>query len=217
MIFPVVVTFIVRYSNKIVKFTLTQMSGKVHVCSLSMSCLTRINNVIHEIEGEDISHEDKLRLRWLQVAMSFNRQKQLQYIYAQCGSKGNDPKFRSIRMRSFMNQWKRQVIRDDLIEHLKILRHNHHMEQIKATKMQMIAQRSEISARKFPKTVMLDQMTLSSLFTPKESINRLNAFEAPTTCRPGYYNRGYQFLETTAVRTLSTAPTELTEESKWSK
>ena len=177
---------------------------RIHVCSLSTSALPRIQASIDaqtDADDEDV----KFRLMWLKVAVKINMQTQLQSLYAHLGSKGKDPKFRAIRMNSFWNQWKRQVVRDDLQNIFLDLRHKKALNLIHENRIMVDRQRSEISARNFVKNPIAQFSPLVSLFNNKQ-IAYLYSYENPISCRPGYYNRGIDFLASSAVRTLSEAP-----------
>ena len=179
-------------------------TSRVHVCSLSTSALPRIQASIDDVDATEI---DKHRLMWLKVAMTINRQTQLQSLYSHLGSKGKDPKFRQIRMSAFWNQWKRQSIRADWNQLLLDINHKNALDQVHLNKLTMDRQRSEIAARNFVKaldTTPIDN-PLSYLFT-KEKVSYLYSYENPVSCRPGFYNRGIDFLASSAIRTLSEAP-----------
>ena len=176
---------------------------RIHVCSLSTSALPRIQA---SIDQTDAANEDiKFRLMWLKVAVKLNMQTQLQSLYSHLGSKGKDPRFRSIRMATFWRQWKRQTIRDDWQNIFLDLRHKNALNEIHSNKIMIDRQRSEISARNFVKTPIAQYSPLESLFNNKQ-LSYLYAYENPVACRPGYYNRGIDFLASSAVRTLSEAP-----------
>ncbi|EAY17543.1 hypothetical protein TVAG_453710 [Trichomonas vaginalis G3] len=186
----------------------------VHVCSLSTSALSRIQKNIDNLSSDD-KKDIKHRLMWLKVAIKYNIQEQTQYIYNHCGMKGKDPKFRAIRMAPFYHQWKRQCTRDDWNDLLVRLTHKNALVSIRETMGELHRGRSEIAARNFAKSSVANFCPLISLISSKnddncdlamKKLDNLISYENPITCRPGYNNRGIEFLATDAVRTLSTVP-----------
>jgi hypothetical protein len=177
-------------------------SVRIHVCSLSTSALPRIEKSIKETEDA----HNKLRLKWLNVAMKYNMQTQLQSLYTHLGSKEKHPKFRAIRMRTFWRQWKRQTTRDDWHNIFEDLRHKNVLNQIHFNKVMMDRQRSEIAARNFVNNPLAQFSPIEALFTNKP-VNYLYLYENSAACRPGLANQEIDFLTSSAVRTLSEAPT----------
>lgn len=180
---------------------------RVHACSLSTSALPRIEKSIEE----EKDHDNELRLRWLKVAMKYNIQTQLQFLYKHLGSKEKDPKFRPIKMASFWRQWKRQAKRDDWQNIQEDLRHKISLNQIHYNKIQLDRQRSEIAARNFVKNPLAQFCPLDSLFS-QDAAKYLYSYQSSASCRPGYFNRGIEFLASSAVRTISEAPTTTADE-----
>lgn len=186
----------------------------VHVCSLSTSTLPRIQQSIDDLKN-DGDRDTQYRLKWLKVAMKFNIQQQMQYIYEHCGSRGKDPKFRQIRLRRFYNQWIRQCTRDDWNDLMIKVVHQNALQSIRETKAELLRGRSEIAARNFAKSAVANFCPLIKLISTKDedncdiAIKKLDfllSYENPITCRPGYNNRGIEFLATNEVRTLSEVP-----------
>ena len=75
----------------------------------------------------------------------------------------------------------------------------------------MDRQRSEIAARSFAKDPLAQYCPLEVLFS-KDNAQYLYSYENPISCRPGFFNRGIDFLESNAVKTISEAPTTTVDE-----
>ena len=190
----------------------------VHVCSLNTSWLKRIaKQAVEEADaGEKVT---AYRLMWLNVAMAFNRQVQMQYILKNLGSKGKSPKFRAIRMGTFWHKWKREVLRTDWATLRECVDMRVIQSDLRDSSRFFESQRIELAARAFQNSPFLKNMPISDILTPRP-VDNVFAFTTPGSNRPGYYNQGYNYVESTALSTMSDvsdSETETQELDPWDR
>ena len=190
----------------------------VHVCSLNTSWLKRIaKQAVEEADaGEKVT---AYRLMWLNVAMAFNRQVQMQYILKNLGSKGKSPKFRAIRMGTFWHRWKREVLRGDWATLRECVDMRVIQSDLRDSSRFFESQRIELAARAFQNSPFLKNMPISDILTPRP-VDNVYAFTTPGSNRPGYYNQGYNYVESTALSTMSDvsdSETETQELDPWDR
>lgn len=173
----------------------------MHVCSLSLSPMRKIEEALKEAERTQ-DDELKNRMLWLQVSMEFNRTKQIQYIFQHLSSKKNSPKFRVIRLNAFWHKWKREALRldwgflRDLVDRKSIdlsLEERHEY---------FNSQRVELAARTFMNRNEIKNPRLCDILNIKP-VESIYSFSTPGSNRPGYYNAGYNYIESAALTTLS--------------
>jgi hypothetical protein len=190
----------------------------VHVCSLNTSAIKRIAAQAVE-SAEDGDKDTACRLRWLAVAMEYNRHTQMQYIFQTLGSKEKSPKFRAVRMGPFWQQWKRQSLRSDWATIRECVDKRAIGTDLKYSSRFFESQRVELAARAFQNSEFLKKMPISAILTPKP-VEALYPFTTPGSTRPGYFNQGYNYVESAALTTMSDvsdSETETQEIDPWDR
>ncbi|EAY05665.1 hypothetical protein TVAG_216410 [Trichomonas vaginalis G3] len=169
----------------------------VHVCSLSVSAVKAIaEQALEEAEkGEMIT---AYRLQWLNIAMEFNRQRQMQYIMKNLSSKGKSPKFRAIRMNSFWHKWKREVLRSDWGTIRQAVDRKMIDYDIRDKGNFFSSQRIELAARNFIQLPAVVNTPIDAIVNIK-AVKPLYAFQTPGAHKPGYFNKGYVYCESNDI------------------
>ena len=198
---------------------MTESRGVMHVCSLSMSPLTVVRNDLKTVEekynllSEEERQKDQLllchfnRLRWTELSMEYNRYIQLQYVYEHLGDKGEHPKFRQVKMRPLFRAWKREVLRQnwlDIRKGLDAIALNSRMDRKKDS---FSAQRSLLAGKSLAKLGFVNQPPLADLVDVMGPLAVLDAFQTPEATNLGFANKQIDYCASTAVRTISEAPT----------
>ena len=190
-------------------------NSPIHVCSLSTSSLTIIKKQLEEEEAQysklspnnQVDQMRKLdKLRWVQLSMAYYRQVQLQNVFQHLGDKGNNPRFRAVRMRPLFQQWKREVLRQNWEQlrsslDLKALRRR-----LEQKKDFFSSQRTELTSRFVANNPKINNPPLECLIPINGPLKDLLSFQTPNSNRPGFYNKGYDYCASDAVKTLSEVP-----------
>lgn len=175
--------------------------NSVHVCSLQTSAIKKIaQQAVEEAENGDMV--TAYRLKWLNVAMEYNRQKQMQYVFANLGSKGKSPAFRAIRMRPFWHMWRKESLRIDWNEIRENIDRKMMIQDLSETTRYFESQRIELACRAFAQSPAILQLPLADIVNSKK-VKELYTFQTPGSVRPGYYNQGYNYVESAALSTFS--------------
>jgi len=184
----------------------------IHVCSLSTSHLTKIKQ---QIDGFSTSKDKRLkyRLQWLNVSMEYNRQCQIQNIFQHLGSKANHPRFRVVKMKPFWHQWKKEILRYSWAEFREKVDQRSIETTLTQKQTHFSNQRIELASRAFLKHVSITNPPIKDLLNQKDS-STLTNFQIPASNRPGFFNLGYNYCESEAVRTFSDFPDSETEDEK---
>ncbi|EAY22233.1 hypothetical protein TVAG_094080 [Trichomonas vaginalis G3] len=202
----------------------TKGRAPIHVCSLSMSPLTAVQKDMREVEKQynaltpeqrekDVSMNDKInRLRWVQLSIEYNRQIQLQYVYQHLGDKGNNPRFRQVRMKPLFNAWKREILRQKWLEVRKAVDTKALDQRLTRKFDAFSAQRAELAARSVARCDFLKDPPLKGLIDIADPLAALSAFQTPDSNQTDFYNKGYDFVQSSAVNTISELPTQETNE-----
>ena len=190
----------------------------VHVCSLNTSAIKRIaQQAVEEADaGEKVT---AYRLMWLNVAMAFNRQFQMQYILQHLGSKGKSPKFRAVRLGPFWHRWKREVLRSDWATIRENVDRRIIQTDLRDSSRFFESQRIELAARSFQSSSFMKNMPINDILTPR-AVDAVFPFATPGSNRPGYFNQGYNYVESTALSTMSDisdSETETQELDPWDR
>ena len=176
----------------------------VHVCSLNTSWLKRIaKQAVEEADaGEKVT---AYRLMWLNVAMAFNRQVQMQYILKNLGSKGKSPKFRAIRMGTFWHRWKREVLRGDWATLRECVDMRVIQSDLRDSSRFFESQRIELAARAFLRLDVVKHTPIDDIVNIKP-LKPVWSFESPKGIRPGYLNQVLDLCGSTQITTMSELP-----------
>ena len=206
---------------------MTESRGVMHVCSLSMSPLTVVRNDLKTVEekynllSEEERQNDQLllcnfnRLRWTELSMEYNRYIQLQYVYEHLGDKGEHPKFRQVKMRPLFKAWKREVLRQNWLDIRKGIDAIAMNSRLDRKKDSFSAQRSLLAGKSLAKLGFVNQPPLIDLVDVLGPLAALDAFQTPEATNLGFANQQLDYCASTAVRTLSEAPTtETTDETE---
>lgn len=169
----------------------------VHVCSLSVSAIKAIAEQAIE-EAENGQMITAYRLQWLNIAMEYNRQKQMQYILRNLGAKSKSPKFRAIRMNAFWHQWKREVLRSDWATIRQAVDRKMIEYDIRDKGNFFSSQRIELAARSFIQTAPVLNTPIDDIVNIKK-VKPLYAFQTPSAHKPGYFNKGYNYCESNDI------------------
>lgn len=182
----------------------------VHVCSLNTSAIKRIAEQAVE-RAEEGDKDAAYRLRWLTVAMEYNRQNQMQYIFQNLGSKEKSPKFRAVRMNPFWHQWKRESLRKDWSLIRESVDQRLVSADLKESSRFFESQRVELAARSFMNSDLFKKMPISDVLTSKP-VEVIFPFQTPGSTRPGYFNQGYNYVESAALSSMSDVSDSETED-----
>jgi len=175
--------------------------SNLHVCSLSLTVLSKIHNRLSELTDENDVGQ-KYRLYWIDIAMRYNQQQKLQFVYNHLGSKGHDPRFRLIRMRPAFNEWVRQSKRAEWKDISETMIHKNIQMQIKERKKVLVAQRSELAARHFARSDIAMFSPLKALFHQEnEVLKTLEDFVDPHLDE--LEENSVDFCSSSAMKTLS--------------
>jgi len=191
-------------------------SSPIHVCTLTLSPL---NVVKQQLEDEEHSFsrlqkseqtEDMVRkmdrLRWVKLSMSYYRQVQLQNVFQHLGDKGANPKFRAVRMRPLFNQWKREILRQNWEQLRGALDVRSLTKRLEDKKEYFAGQRTELTSRYITNLPKVTNPPLQCLVDIDGPLRELLSFQTPNSNRPGFYNQGYEYCASDAVKTLSEVP-----------
>lgn len=173
----------------------------VHACSLSISVIKRINDQLEE-EKNNGDPDTLRRLKWLEVAMVYNRQLQLKYIYETLGNKGNAPEFRAVRMSQFWHQWKRESLRSDWAILRQCVDRRMATREINDKSNFLESQRIELAARHFLGLDKVKKMPTDEIINIKP-LEPVYSFVTPKAILPGFYNQVVDLAESTQVTTMS--------------
>lgn len=197
----------------------TKGRAPIHVCSLSMSPLTAVQKDMKEVEKQyyalspeqrekDVAMNDKInRLRWVQLSIEYNRQIQLQYVYQHLGDKGNNPRFRQVRMKPLFKAWKREILRQKWQEVRKAVDTKALDQRLTRKFDAFSAQRAELAARSIARGNYMEDPPLKGLIDFAGPLAALNAFQTPESNQTDFYNKGYDYIQSSAVNTISEIPT----------
>ena len=198
---------------------MTESRGVMHVCSLSMSPLTTVKNDLKTVEekynllSEEERQNDQLllwnfnRLRWTELSMEYNRYIQLQYVYSHLGDRGANPKFRQVKMKPLFKAWKREVLRQNWLDVRKVLDTKALNSRLNRKKDSFSAQRSLLAGKSLAKLGFISQPPLCDLVDVLGPLKALDSFQTPEATTLGFVNRELNYAESSAVRTISEAPT----------
>ena len=181
-----------------------------HVCSLSMSALNDVQNAMKDVEKDyrtqdsDIDVKKQYNvLRWTKLSMEYNRFSQLQFVYNHLGDKGNSPEFRIVRMKPVFRSWKREVLRLKWREVRKALDAAGIEARLSIKKNSFNVQRAKLAERSISALPFLSEAPLSSIIDVRGDIAGLLSFQSPSSVQPGFFNKGYDFVGTEGVKTIS--------------
>ena len=179
------------------------MPSRIHVCSLSISALRRIEK--QEMEDEQQNRETNLKLKWLRVAMTYNRILQLQYIYKTLHNKGKSPQFRAVRMNPFWHRWKKEVLRSDWSILRECVDRRMANREITDKSNFLQSQRIELAARAFLRLDVVKHTPIDDIVNIKP-LKPVWSFESPKGIRPGYLNQVLDLCGSTQITTMSELP-----------
>ena len=185
-------------------------TNPIHICSLSLSSLNKIKEQV-EISNKSNNKNLKYKMLWINTALEYNRQSQLQNIFQHLGSKANHPKFRTIKMKPFWSSWKKEALRFKWAEFREKVDRKSVDQIINKKQTHFMSQRIELSARSFINSSKFKELPLNKLFNLNNS-RSLHYFQVPSTNKPGNFNLGYNYLESEAIKTFSEFPESETEE-----
>lgn len=198
----------------------------IHVCSLSMSVFSRVNQELQEAIDEVSTHdpedikdvfenpitEDMNRLQWVKLCMQANRQTQLQYVLHHLGNKSNSPKFRAVRMRPAFHAMRREVLRDNWRQIRDIIDMKALTQRMGKKKDTFASQRAELAARYFSNMERVQNPDLDGLVAVGNLVEAIDCFMTPNSCKPGFHNQFLDYCASSAVKTISEIPLSVEEE-----
>ena len=186
------------------------MPSRIHVCSLSISALRKIEK--QEMEDEERDRETNYKLKWLRVAMTYNRILQLQYIYKTLHNKGKSPQFRAVRMNPFWHRWKKEVLRSDWATLRECVDRRMANREIDDKSNFLQSQRIELAARHFIRLDVVKKVPIDDIVNTKP-LKPVWSFEQPKGIRPGYLNQVLDLCASTQITTMSELPSNTTTQS----
>jgi len=185
----------------------------IHVCSLSMSALREVDQLINECTKtiDQLDNEEKLKadeqfsrlnkFRWAQLAMQYNQHKQLQYIYQQMGDKSSHPEFRQIKMKPIFNFWRKQIMRDNWLQLHKAICMQAAEKKIQNKADYFVKQRSLIAAKSFKDSIDLYSVPIG--LVDLSPLDYLMSFRRPRSCGLNFENMECNLEDSDAIQDFS--------------
>jgi hypothetical protein len=197
----------------------------IHVCSLSMSPLTEAKRNLEVITAkyemmnpEERTNDEMInnqvnRARWVELAIEYNRNIQIQYVYQHLGDKGTKPEFRQLKIKNALKNWKRELLRLKWKDAANNLNAKSNEKSINKKKENFSFQRSEIAGKSFAYGTSFDPELLNGLLDVDSSIEELFGFQMPqlNTSIPVHDN--IEFESSGACTEFSTIPPTEEDES----
>lgn len=198
----------------------------VHVCSLSMSPLTEAQKDLAAITAkyEKLSPEQRdadevlncqiNRARWVELAIEYNRNKQLQNVYKHLGDKATNPEFRNFKLRKVIKDWKRELLRSKWQEVAQVINLGKQEKKISEKKDVFTLQRAQLSAKAFATKLPIDQDIFVGILGANQSVEELFSFVTPEAMASTFRNaEELNFMASEACTDISTVPETQEEES----
>ena len=193
-----------------------QRKSPIHVCSLSLSELTRASKELQEVTDlfntmTDEDHEkdpsvknNLQRLRCLNLSMEYNRQTQLQYVLNHLGNKEALPKIRPMKMRPVFRAWKREILRQRWQQINGILTLEYYQNEIGKKKQTFAEQRAQVSSKQI-NAQLLPTVPITDLI-PVSGLECIDNFQLPSDQKI-IAAEEVDYRGTSAVKTFTQYPT----------
>lgn len=199
----------------------------IHVCSLSLSPLYDVQKQLKEkldryeqMNSDERTHDKDLndeinQLRWVDIAMQYNRQIKLQNVLHHLGDKGSNPSLRQVKIRPVFAAWKREVLRQRW-EEVVGRTSNQALAARLSKKFETFSnQRSQVAAKSMSNLDLITDKPIIDLLDIDAASIALDSFQTKESQKPENLDQGLNFMASSAVGTFSEIPTaETMEEPK---
>jgi hypothetical protein len=198
----------------------------IHVCSLSLSPLNEVQNKLKDklaqyerLNDEERTHDKDLndeinQLRWVELAMQFNRQTKLQSVLQHLGDKGSNPSLRQVKVRPVFNAWKREILRQRWQEVVGLTSNQALASRLTKRFETFSNQRSQVAAKSITNLNLITDKPIIDLLGIDEACDALDSFQTKESQKQENVDEGFDYIASSAVATITELPTAETFDSE---